>query len=64
MDHDWKRIMHENEREEKQIEMFDGIDMNHTYSVGFWIGAISGILITISLCLLAGLYYNGWQLPG
>jgi len=53
--------MHENEG--KQVEMFDDIDMHHRYSVGFWIGALSGVVLTISLCILIGLYFNGWQLP-
>ncbi len=63
MDHDWKRIMHGNDKDEKQIEMFDEIDMSHTYSVGFWIGAVSATLVTIGLCLMVGLYFNGWHLP-
>jgi len=56
--HDWKTIMRHDDH-----HLYDDIDIKSAGSANFWVGAISGIVLTISLCLLLGLYFNGWQLP-
>lgn len=42
-----------------EVKMFyDQIDMTNNYRRGFWIGAVSGVVGSLVLCLLVGLYIN------
>lgn len=58
--HDWHKMLNEYEH---NPELYDRVDMKNKFDIGFCIGAISGAFLTIVLCLLVGLYFNGWQLP-
>ena len=62
MDHDWHRILREN-MDYNEEHIYDDIDMRNRYAVGFWVGALAGILGTIILCLVVGLSYSGWVFP-
>lgn len=63
-DHDWRKMLNEMGPQPDHEEYFyDRVDMQRRYDIGFWVGAISGSFLTIAICLLVGLYFNGWQLP-
>lgn len=51
-------MLRENEREERQLNLFDEIDMHHTYNVGIVIGLILGIFATLAVCLYLGYHYS------
>lgn len=36
--------------------MYDDIDMDHNFNVGFWVGAVAGCFGMLGLCLIVGYY--------
>lgn len=41
-----------------KMKMYDEIDMRNTASKWYWIGCAAGVVGTLGMCLLIGLYFN------
>lgn len=38
-------------------KVYDAIDMRNSYNRGYWIGSVTGIIGTLFMCLMVGMFY-------